>query len=73
MHDHEHDDWYDYNSDMDECMAEETLLEKLEDKIEHEVLPLCFELVESMFPNSLDLILADLTSSLASPCLMHEF
>jgi len=37
VHDHEYNDWYDCDIDEDECMVEETLLEKSYEEILHEV------------------------------------
>ena len=51
MHDQEHDDWYGYNVDEEECIVEETLLEELKDEIKHENPLPCFELFQSMSPN----------------------
>jgi len=61
VYDHKHDEWYGHNVDGEECIVEETILEKSHEVIEHEVPYPCLQLVEYISPNPLNLNPASLT------------
>jgi len=73
MHNHKCNEWYHYDVDKEECMVEKTLLGESSEEIVHEVSPLCLELVEYIYCNSLNLITVSSTFPPPFLTLMYKF